>query len=274
VVLFPNSKINLGLNIIRKRTDGYHDLETIFYPVAIRDALEIIKNNDPKEEVGISFSGIPIKGRPHDNLCLRAYRILKKEFPQLPAINVHLHKAIPSGAGLGGGSADGAFMLKLLNQKFDLELSTKQLLDFALQLGSDCPFFIINKPCYGTGRGELLEPVPVNLSPYKFVIVNPGIHVSTAEAFSLLTPSSPSKSIKEVIQQPVETWKAELKNDFERPVFKAYPAIEIIKATMYESGAVYACMTGSGSTVYGIFRKGAELRHDFPENYFVKELFS
>ena len=274
MVLFPNAKINLGLNIIRKRPDGYHDLETVFYPLAIRDALEVIKNDNTKEDIQISFSGIPINGKTEENLCFKAYWLLKKDLPQLPPIMIHLHKTIPAGSGLGGGSADGAFMLKLLNQKFGLGLSTEQLLDHALQLGSDCPFFIINKPCLATGRGEFLEPISVDLSGHKFVIANPGIHVNTAEAFSLLNPSPHSKSIKEIIQQPIENWKTELKNDFEGSVFKKYPAIETIKAKMYGSGAVYASMTGSGSTVYGIFRKELEVILDIPPNYFVTELIS
>lgn len=272
MIFFPNAKINLGLNIVRKRADGYHDLETVFYPIAIRDALEIIKNDDQKEEAGISFSGIPINGKPENNLCVKAWWLLKKDLPQLPAVKIHLHKSIPAGGGLGGGSADGAFMLKLLNQKFDLRLSNEQLLDYALQLGSDCPFFIINTPCFATGRGEFLEPISVDLSAYKFVIVNPGLHVSTAEAFSLLKPLLHSKSIKDIVQQPVETWKLQLKNDFEDPVFKEYPAIGTIKSKMYQSGAVYASMTGSGSTVYGIFKKETEFRQDLPPGYFVKEL--
>src|SRR4030095_10877725 len=181
--------------------------------------------------------------------------ILKKDFPQLPAINMHLHKTIPAGGGLGGGSSDGAFMLRLLNQKFDLVLSTEQLLDYALQLGSDCPFFIINKPRLATGRGELLEQIDVHLSAYKVVIVNPGIHVDTTEAFSLLKPAVALKPIKKVIQQPIETWQTDLKNDFEDPVFEKHPEIERIKTKMYELGAIYASMTGSGSTVYGIFSK-------------------
>jgi 4-diphosphocytidyl-2-C-methyl-D-erythritol kinase len=187
---------------------------------------------------------------------------------------IHLHKTIPAGSGLGGGSADGAFMLKLLNRKFDLELSTEQLLDYASRLGSDCPFFIINKPCFATGRGEFVELIPVDLSGYKFVIANPGIHISTTEAFSLLKPSLPSKSTKEIIRQPIETWKTELKNDFEGSVFKKYPTIETIKAKMYGSGAVYASMTGSGSSVYGIFRKEVDVSLDLPPNHFVKELIS
>jgi 4-diphosphocytidyl-2-C-methyl-D-erythritol kinase len=272
VVLFPNAKINLGLNIIRKRSDGYHDLETVFYPIAIQDALEVIENENAKEDVGISLSGISLNGKIGDNLCFKAYRLLKRDFPQLPAVMIHLHKGIPSGSGLGGGSADGAFTLKLLDKKFDLKLSTDQLIDYALQLGSDCPFFIINKPCFATGRGEVLEPLSVDLSGYKHVVINPGIHVSTTEVFSLLTPTLRSKSIKEIIHQPLETWQKELENDFEEPVFKKYPEIETIKFRLYESGAIYASMTGSGSTVYGVFRKGAELKNDFPSAYFVKEL--
>ena len=274
MVLFPNAKINLGLNITRKRPDGYHDLETVFYPIAILDAIEVIKSDNNGEEVQLSLSGIPITDKPGDNLCLKAYWLLKKDFPKLPAIKIHLHKSIPAGGGLGGGSADGSFMLKLLNQKFGLRLSTEQLLDYALQLGSDGPFFIVNKPCFATSRGEVLQPLAVDLSAYKLVIINPGIHVSTAEAFSLLIPSLTSKSIKEVIQQPIESWREVLKNDFEEPVFKKHPAIGAIKAKMYDAGAIYASMSGSGSTVYGIFRKMQEVSLDMPPGYFVKELAS
>ena len=274
MILFPNAKINLGLNIIRKRPDGYHDLETVFYPIAIYDALEVITNENAAEGVQFSLSGIPISGGADDNLCIKAYGLLKKDLPGLSAIKTHLHKAIPSGAGLGGGSADGAFMLTLLNQKFHLKLSAEQLLNYALQLGSDSPFFTINKPCFATGRGELLEPISVDLSGYKLVIVNPGIHVNTAEAFSLLKPSPHSKSIKEIIRKPIETWKELLRNDFEEPVFKKFPVIEAIKAKLYESGAVYASMTGSGSTVYGVFRTAQEARIDLPPGYFVMELVS
>ena len=274
MVLFPNSKINLGLNVVRKRPDGYHDLETVFYPIAIKDALEVIQDENAEEGIQISLSGIPFDGNTEDNLCVKAYRLLKKDFPLLPAVQMHLHKAIPMGSGLGGGSADGAFALRLLNKKFDLGLSTNQLISYALQLGSDCPFFILNQPCVATGRGEVLQPVSIDLSGYKQVVINPGIHVVTAEAFSLLTTTMNSKPIKEVVQQPVETWRVELKNDFEQPVFKKYPQVETIKAKLYESGAVYASMTGSGSTVFGIFRKETEFINDFPSGYLVKELIS
>ena len=275
MVLFANSKINLGLHIIRKRNDGYHDIETVFYPVPLQDALEVIQNDEPEEKnIQFSTSGLTIQGKNEDNLCIKAYHLLKKDFPQLSSIKLHLHKTIPTGTGLGGGSADGAFTLKLLNQKFDLGLSTEQLLDYALQLGSDCPFFIINKPCYATGRGEVLETMKLDFSAYKLIIVNPGIHVSTAEAFSLITPTLSSGSIKQIIHQPVESWKTNLKNDFEEPVFKKYPEIKQIKDDLYKAGAVYASMTGSGSTVYGIFEKNMKMNLVFPENYFIKELIN
>jgi 4-diphosphocytidyl-2-C-methyl-D-erythritol kinase len=185
---------------------------------------------------------------------------------------MHLHKTIPMGAGLGGGSADGAFALQLLNAKFQLQLTQQQLIDYALQLGSDCPFFIINKPCFATGRGEILEPVAVDLSSYKIAIINPGIHVNTGWAFSQLTPAVPAKSIKQIITQPVQTWKHELKNDFEAAVFAAHPPIKSIKETLYNEGALYAAMSGSGSTVFGIFDKEVSLKAFEEKDYFTKLL--
>ncbi len=265
---FPNCKINLGLNILRKRSDGYHDLETVFYPIPLTDVLELVECDQP----GFQLSGLKVEGNPDDNLCLKAYHLLKQDFPHLPAVSFHLLKAIPIGAGLGGGSADGAFMLKLLNQKFRLTLTEQQLIDYALQLGSDCPFFIVNKPSFATGRGEKIEPVELDLSPYKFVIVNPGIHISTKEAFSKLVPAVPAKCIKEIIQQPLTTWKNELVNDFEKPFFQLHPAIESIKTQLYNAGAVYASMTGSGSTVYGIFEKSTRISLSFPPGYLHMQL--
>lgn len=268
MVLFANCKINLGLHITHKRADGYHDLETVFYPVALRDALEIIQ----AKETTFQLSGLPISGNMNDNLCLKAYNLLKKDFPHLPSVCIHLHKAIPTGAGLGGGSADGAFMLVMLNKKFELNFSKQQLMDYALQLGSDCPFFIINTPCFAIGRGENLSPVTVDLSAYKIVLVNPCVHVSTKEAFSQLSPVVPEKSVREVIAQPISSWKDELVNDFEKNVFQQFPVIKQIKNTLYNVGAVYASMTGSGSTVFGIFELNASLNVNFPENYFYKIL--
>jgi 4-diphosphocytidyl-2-C-methyl-D-erythritol kinase len=185
----------------------------------------------------------------------------------LPAVKIHLHKAIPMGAGLGGGSSNGAFMLRMLNDKFSLQLSEVTLINYALQLGSDCPFFLVNKPSFATGRGEILEPVELDLSAYKIIIINPGIHVSTREAFSKLTPYHWAKSIKEIIRQSVFTWRDELINDFERRIFQLYPAIETIKKEMYAKGAIYASMTGTGSTVYGIFSSADKSDLALPENY-------
>lgn len=282
MILFPNCKINLGLNIVRKRSDGYHDIETVFYPVSLRDAVEVIdksthtlteNTSEPDRQIQFSMSGIAIDGDAQNNLCVKAYRLLKKDFPLLPAIQIHLHKEIPMGAGLGGGSADGAFTLLLLNKKFELGLTQKKLTEYALQLGSDCPFFILNKPCYATGRGEKMETVNIELSAYKIIIVHPGIHFSTSLAFANCQPAVPEKSVNKILQQPITTWKEELKNDFEFTVFSNYPEIKIIKEKLYESGAVYASMSGSGSAVYGLFEKDQQVSLSFQKSYFVKQLF-
>lgn len=263
MISFPNCKINLGLNIVGKRPDGYHDLETIFYPINIKDVLEVIQQSD----FNFTSTGLTIEGDQENNLCVKAYHLLKKDFPELPDVHMHLHKVIPMGAGLGGGSSDGAFALKLLSKKFHLNLSDEQLIHYALQLGSDCPFFIINKPCFATGRGEKMEPIDLNLSNYQIVIINPGIHVSTKSAFSQLAPKKPFISSKEIVAEPIEQWKQLLKNDFEETVFKQHPGIEEIKNTLYAKGAVYASMTGTGSTVYGVFRKDAIPTFNFPAHY-------
>lgn len=269
MIIFPNCKINLGLRILRKRNDGYHDLETVFYPLPLSDVLEIVQS--PEKEVSFTGSGINIENGSN-NLCRKAYDLLKKDFPDLPAVKIHLHKAIPVGGGLGGGSSDAAFTLLLLNNKFNLGLTNEQLLHYALQLGSDCPFFIINKPCFAEKRGELLEQTTLNLSSYDFLLINPGIHISTADAFAGIVPSAPSKSVKEIIQQPIETWKEELQNDFEISVFIKHPEIKTIKEELYKKEAVYASLSGSGSTVYGIFRKDTAFQFSFPQNYFTKRL--
>lgn len=268
MVIFPNCKINLGLNIICKREDGYHDLETIFYPVSVKDALEVIQ----AKENSFHLTGLPVIGSAENNLCVKAYHLLKKDFPALPPVSIHLHKVIPMGAGLGGGSADGAFMLQLLNKKFDLKLSAEKLMQYSLQLGSDCPFFIINTPCFATGRGENLTPINLDLSSYKIVIVNPGIHVSTKEAFSKLTPTPPLVSLQQLIELPIEEWKNRITNNFEKAVFQLFPGIESIKKEFYDKGALYASLTGSGSTVFGIFDKKSEVNFSLPRNYTLIDL--
>lgn len=269
MVLFPNCKINLGLHILQKRADGFHNLETVFYPIPLFDALEVIHADNTGSDISFTASGISVEG--NSNICVKAYELLKKDMP-LPPVQMHLHKTIPIGAGLGGGSADGAFALVLLNKKFNLQLTQEQLLHYAAILGSDCPFFIINQPCLATGRGEQLQPIRIDLSGYKIVLVNPQIHINTGWAFSQLTPMDNRKSIAHIIQQPIESWKSELTNDFETPIFQHYPDIAHIKDILYQSGAIYAAMSGSGSTVYGIYYKEAQLHLSFPAHYFVKEL--
>ncbi len=273
MVLFPNCKINLGLHITGKRNDGFHNLQTVFYPLNITDALEIIPNPNPGDEVDFSISGISIDSTAQNNICVKAYLLLKKKIPQLPAVKIHLLKAIPTGAGLGGGSADGAYTLLLLNKKFNLNLSNNQLVNYALELGSDCPFFIIGKACFAEGRGELLTEISLSLSGFKFCIVNPHIHINTGWAFTQIKPAIPVESIHSFIQQPIETWKSKLKNDFEQPVLAHYPQLGPIKEELYKQGAIYAAMSGSGSTFFGIFHQHQIISTGhWPKNYFVKEV--
>jgi len=274
VITFPNCKINIGLNILNKRDDGYHNLETIFYPLQITDALEIIENRQTSKTEPYIFTatGLEIDTDTEKNICIKAYQLLKNQFPSVKDILIHLHKVIPSGAGLGGGSADGAFTLKMINKLFELKLNEKQLIQFAASLGSDCPFFIINKPCFASGKGELLEEVPLDLSNYKLFIVNSGIHIDTATAFKDIVPEQPNKRVKEIIKEPLSNWKNQLSNDFEKVIFPRYNVIEKIKDTLYEAGAIYASMSGSGSSVYGIFEKKMTINKVFPPHYFVKEL--
>ncbi|HEX2536321.1 MAG TPA: 4-(cytidine 5'-diphospho)-2-C-methyl-D-erythritol kinase [Chitinophagaceae bacterium] len=271
MILFPNCKINLGLHILRRRPDGFHDLDTVFIPVPVHDALEVVQQ-DPATETEVLFtaSGLPIAGAPGENICLKAYSLLKADFPRLPHIRMHLHKTIPMGAGLGGGSADGAFTIMLLNRKFNLGLDEAALLRYAAQLGSDCAFFILNRPAIGSGRGEQLEPVSLPLAGKELVLVNPGIHVPTPWAFSRITPDAGRPPLKESILRDIDTWKEHIRNDFEGPVGAAYPEIKAITEDLYAAGALYAAMSGSGSTVYGIFPVGAAPALSFPGTYFIK----
>jgi len=276
MIIFPNCKLNLGLNIIGKRDDGYHNLETIFYPINICDALEVITATDQNAKaVELAVTGLDINSAEEDNLCIKAYKLLKKDFPSLPPIKMHLHKAIPMGAGLGGGSADAALTLVLLNKKFHLNLSNEQLLPYASRLGSDCSFFIINEPCFAQGRGEVLEQIECDLSSYQFLIVNPGVHISTKWAYSKVQPEIPRQSVKQIIRQPIETWKNSLVNDFEKPVTQYYPQLKSLKEKLYDLGAIYAAMTGSGSTFFGIYPRTQKLETGiFPDEYFVKAVLN
>ncbi len=272
MICFPSCKINLGLRITQKRADGFHALETVFFPISIKDALEIIIEPDANAApITFTSSGLAINGDPSDNLCFKAYELLKKDYPTIPNIKMHLHKQIPMGAGLGGGSSDGAFTLVALNQLFDLQITEDKLMQYALTLGSDCPFFILNSPAYATSRGEILKPINVNLDGYTIIIVNPGIAISTKLAFSLITPKVPDSNLESIICESVSTWKDNLINDFEEPIFNSFPELANIKETLYQKGAVYASMTGTGSTVYGIFPTSIidTLDFNFPAHYFV-----
>lgn len=251
MISFPNCKINLGLSVTRKRDDGFHELDTVFYPVQLHDALEFVEH----DHVRFECSGIHIPGNQEDNLIVKAYRLLCNDFPQIKPIHIHLLKNIPSGGGLGGGSSDASHMLQMLNTYFNLNLNITQLATYALQLGSDCPFFMYNTACHATGRGELLRPITLDLSEYQIALVLPGIHVPTGQAFAQLNPHVPVHSTLNIVQQPIETWKENLVNDFELPVFALHPVLNEIKLKLYELGAVYSSMSGSGSTMYALFHK-------------------
>lgn len=262
MVSFPNAKINLGLHVVARRPDGYHNIESCFYPVGWNDVLEILE----ADTLAFSSSGLPIPGDAAQNLCLKAYGALKKNF-DLPPVHIHLHKVIPIGAGLGGGSADGAFTVKLLNDKFELGLTPEQMEDYVRPLGSDCAFFIQNKPLYCYEKGDRFAEIAVDLKGYFVALVNPGIHVSTPEAYAGIKPQEPGIPLREVLRLPVSEWKGKLKNDFEETVFTKYPAIAEVKEKLYKAGAAYASMSGSGATVYGIFAEEVQLKDRFPASY-------
>lgn len=258
MITFPNAKINLGLNIVEKRPDGYHNLETIFYPINLQDALEVTRRENNDKEYTLHISGSPLEGEPEDNLVVKAYKLLKKDYPGLLPVDIHMYKHIPAGAGLGGGSSDAACMIKLLNDKFSLGLSTERMEEYAVKLGADCAFFIRNKPVFATGIGNLFEPVELSLKGYHIILIKPDIFVSTRDAFAEIKPVRPAVSLKKIVRQPMETWKNSMKNDFEDSVFKKFPEIAAIKDELYDLGAVYAAMSGSGSSVYGIFKAPIE----------------
>jgi 4-diphosphocytidyl-2-C-methyl-D-erythritol kinase len=260
MITFPNAKINLGLHVVSKRSDGYHNLETVFYPVGWSDILEVL----PSEKSGFNTSGLTISGNPEDNLCLKAYRLLQKDFG-LPNVHIHLHKIVPMGAGLGGGSSDGAWTLRLLNEIFHLSLPIERLAEYASLLGSDCAFFLYDNARLGQGRGNDLSDFDVSALKGKFlVIVKPAAHVSTAEAYAGINPTQPKVSLQEILTRPISEWKNVLKNDFEESVFKKYPQLSHIKSQLYDAGALYASMSGSGSALYGVFPMEIDLKEKFP----------
>ncbi len=253
MVVFPNSKINLGLNVIHKRIDGFHNIETVFYPVLWHDALEIIETNNGKP-FELSQSGINIDIKQEDNLIYKTWVSIKNT-KKIPNLQVHLHKNVPIGAGLGGGSADAAFFINTVNIKFNLNFSEDEKLIIASKIGSDCAFFIKNKPVFAQGKGNEFEDINLDLSMYYILIIYPNIHSNTKEAYQGLNPKTANYNLKSVIEtKPIEVWKHFVTNDFEETIFKKYPAIKQVKDLLYHNKALYASMSGSGSAVFGIFK--------------------
>lgn len=264
MIYFPNAKINIGLFVTEKRPDGFHNLETVFYPVGLSDILEVRRADGQQEGVcHFENSGIVVDCPPEKNLVLKAYKLLSADY-SLPSVNVHLHKIIPFGAGFGGGSSDAAFMLKALNECCELGCTNARLAQYASQLGSDCAFFIENSPAFASGKGDILEDLPLSLEGFRIILVKPQGGVSTAEAYAGIRPQKPGFDLRRIVQLPVEEWKKFIRNDFESTVFARYPEIASLKEQLYARGAVYVSMTGSGSAVFGLFRKDAEVNVNFP----------
>ncbi len=259
----PNAKINIGLYVVEKRSDGYHNLETIFYPLPLCDELVVEEQSGLNQSCRLEVEGIAVTSSQEDNLIVKAYRLLEKEY-KLGNTAVYLRKNIPFGAGLGGGSSDAAFMLKALNELYALNLSTIELENYAVKLGADCPFFIRNRPVFATGIGNIFQPVELSLEGYQFVLVKPEIHVSTPEAYAGIQPRKAPYSLPESIMLPVEKWKNLISNDFEQSVFAKFPRIGELKNELYEAGAVYATMSGSGSSLVGIFPQHQQVQIEVP----------
>ena len=271
----PIAKINLGLNVVEKRPDGYHNLETVFYPVQIEDALEVypMAPEFPSEyDCDLKVTNITIDGDEQRNLVVRAYNLLKADFPTLPRIHAHLYKGIPTQAGMGGGSSDCGFMITLLNDMFKLGLSDQQMIDYAAHLGADCAFFILNRPCYAEGIGEKLQPIDLDLKGWYLSLVRPDIPVSTREAFALIKPHYPEVNCREVVKQPVESWRDALVNNFEGSVFAVHPELGAVKDRLYELGATYAAMSGSGSTLFALSHQPLNLDEFNSEGTFRKTI--
>jgi 4-diphosphocytidyl-2-C-methyl-D-erythritol kinase len=263
MIYFPNAKINLGLHVVEKRPDGFHNIETIFYPIKLSDVLEII----PYHSFEFHLSGITIDCNNNENLIVKAYNLLKSNY-DIPPIYMQLHKIIPMGAGLGGGSSDAAFVLQALNSEFKLNINNSLLTKYAAHLGSDCAFFISNCPSIATGRGDILNKINVNLQNYHLILVKPNININTADAYSYISPQKRQQSLIDIISSPIHTWKDNLTNDFEPVIFKRYPQIAAIKQKLYDIGALYAAMSGSGSTIYGLFKEKVNINRHF-ENCFT-----
>lgn len=276
MIVYPNAKINIGLNVVARRPDGYHDLETVFYPIDLQDALEVhgIQEEEPMTGDGyqLKVGGTVLGGVPDDNLVVRAYQLLRRDFPdRVQPVSIYLFKHVPTGAGLGGGSSDAAFMLKLLNGRFDLGLTTEQLEERAARIGADCAFFVRNTPVFAEGIGNVFSDIRLSLAGKTLVLVKPDVFVSTADAYRLVRPQRPEKSLKDLLAQPIEQWKDAVKNDFEASVFPKYPEIAAIKDRLYDLGAVYASMSGSGAAVYGIFNEPVEHVDEVFAGYFCRQ---
>lgn len=268
MLLLPNCKINIGLNIVSKRSDGYHNLETVFFPIPLRDNLEFKEIENEDVPYRLVSGGVPIEGKPEDNLIVKVYLDMKAEF-NLPALELSLYKNIPMGAGLGGGSSDAAAMMKGLNEAYNLQLSAEDMEKRLAKFGADCPFFVRNKPAYATGIGDELTNCNVSLKDKFIVLVKPDVFVSTKEAYAHVTPKLPAIPLAEAIKLPIETWKEQIVNDFEQSVFPFHPELPAIKQTLYEMGAVYASMSGSGSTMYGIFNRPTPEANEVFDKCFV-----
>lgn len=271
MITFPVAKINLGLNVVEKRPDGYHNLQTVFYPVPIMDALEIVPMSDgfPSDvDCDLKVTNITIGGDEQRNLVVRAYQLLKADYPELPRVHAHLWKGIPTQAGMGGGSSDCGYMIRLLNETFELGLTSEQMQQYAARLGADCAFFIESRASYAEGIGELLQPIDLDLSGWHIGVVRPDIPVPTKEAFSRIHPHYPALNCREAVMQPVETWRDTLTNDFEESVFVLHPEIGAVKEQLYKMGATYAAMSGSGSALFGLFKDEPDaLRQTFPDMF-------
>ena len=275
MITFPIAKINLGLNVVEKRPDGYHNLQTVFYPVPIKDALEVVTMDPafPSDvDCDLKVSNFDT-GDEQRNLVVRAYHALKADYPAMPRCHAHLYKAIPTQAGMGGGSSDCAYMIRLLNDQFALHLSEQQMMQYAARLGADCAFFIKSRPCYAEGIGEQLEDIDLDLSGWHIAVVRPDIPVPTREAFSRIRPHFPAKNCRDIVRQPVDTWAAELVNDFEQSVFALHPELAAVKDHLYKMGATYAAMSGSGSALFGLFRERPDrLSQEFPNMFTFSSL--
>lgn len=268
MLLLPNCKINIGLNIVSKRSDGYHNLETVFFPIPLRDNLEFKEIENEDVPYRLVSGGVPIEGKPEDNLIVKVYLDMKAEF-NLPTLELSLYKNIPMGAGLGGGSSDAAAMMKGLNEAYNLQLSAEDMEKRLAKFGADCPFFVRNKPAYATGIGDELTNCNVSLKDKFIVLVKPDVFVSTKEAYAHVTPKLPAIPLAEAIKLPIETWKEQIVNDFEQSVFPFHPELPAIKQTLYDMGAVYASMSGSGSTMYGIFNRPTPEANEVFDKCFV-----